>query len=69
MTIAGAPTTKRNDYKQDAHNRGFLCTYGGIVDVVVSSDHAQVKRREVHLFLNGHTLGLLQISQSILHQL
>ena len=51
------------------HNGRCLCTYGGIVDVVVCSNHAKVERREVHLVLNGHTLGLLQIGQSVLHQL
>ena len=49
--------------------RGGIRTYGGVVDVVVGSDHAQVERREVHLVFYSHTLGLLQVRQSVLHQL
>lgn len=31
-------------------------TYGGVVDVVVGGDHAQIERRHVHLVLHTDTL-------------
>ena len=34
----------------------IVLTNGGIVDVVVSCNHAEVEGREVHLLLDGHTL-------------
>lgn len=44
-------------------------TNGGVVDVVIRCNHAQVQRCHVHLILNADALGLLQIVQSVLHQL
>lgn len=44
-------------------------TNGGVVDVIVSSDHAQVQGRHVHLVLNADALGLLQVTQGLLHEL
>lgn len=36
-------------------------TDGGVVDVVVGSDHAQVEWRHVHFVLDADALGLLQV--------
>lgn len=36
-------------------------TDGGVVDVVVGSDHAQIERCNVHLVLYADALGLLQV--------
>ena len=36
-------------------------TDGGVVDVVVRSDHAQIERRYIHLILDADALGLLQV--------
>ena len=44
-------------------------TDGGVVDVVVRSDHAQIERSDVHLVLDADALGLLQVVQRVLHQL
>lgn len=44
-------------------------TNGGIVDVIVSSDHAQVQGCHIHLVLNADTLGLLKVTQGLLHKL
>ena len=41
---------------------------GGVVDVVVSGDHAQVERRRVHVVLDGDAFGLLQIRECVLDQ-
>lgn len=41
------------------HSHTTLCgilTYGGVVDVVVGGDHAQIERRHVHLILHTDTL-------------
>lgn len=46
-----------------------VLTDGGVVDIVVGSDHAQVKRCHVHLILDADALGLLQVMQGVLHQL
>lgn len=48
---------------------GAVVTYGGVVDVVVGSDHAQVERSHVHLILDADALGLLQVTERLLHQL
>lgn len=48
---------------------GAVVTYGGVVDVVVGGDHAQVERGHVHLVLDADALGLLQVTESLLHQL
>lgn len=44
-------------------------TNGGVVDVIVGSDHAQVQRCHIHLVLDADALGLLQVTQGLLHQL
>lgn len=44
-------------------------TNGGIVDVIVGSNHAQVQGCHVHLVLYADALGLLQVTQGLLHQL
>lgn len=44
-------------------------TDGGVVDVVVGGDHAQVERHHVHLVLDADALGLLQVGERLLHQL
>lgn len=36
-------------------------TDGGVVDVVVGGDHAQIERRDIHLILYADALGLLQV--------
>ena len=35
---------------------------GGVVDVVVSSDHAEVERCRVHVLLDADTLGVLELA-------
>lgn len=44
-------------------------TNSGIVDVIVGSDHAQVQGCHIHLILYADALGLLQVTQGLLHQL
>lgn len=44
-------------------------TDGGVVDVVVGSDHAQIERSHIHLVLYADALGLLQVVQRGFHQL
>lgn len=44
-------------------------TNGGVVDVIVGGDHAQVQGRHVHLVLDADALGLLQVTQGLLHEL
>lgn len=46
-----------------------VLTDSGVVDIVVGSNHAQVKRCHVHLILDADALGLLQVMQGVLHQL
>lgn len=36
-------------------------TDGGVVDVVVGSNHAQVQRSNIHLILYADALGLFQV--------
>ena len=47
--------------KEKGHVKGChycqVLTNGGVVDVVVGSNHSKVEGREVHLILNSHTLG------------
>lgn len=43
-------------------------TNGGVVDVVVGSDHAQVQRRHIHLVLDANAFGLLQVTQGLFYQ-
>ena len=31
-------------------------TDGGVVDVVIGSDHSKIQRRQIHLILNSNTL-------------
>lgn len=42
-------------------------TDGGVVDVVVGGNHAQVERRHVHLVLDADALGLLQVMECVFH--
>mmetsp|Transcript_30308 Transcript_30308/g.77305 ORF Transcript_30308/g.77305 Transcript_30308/m.77305 type:complete len:603 (-) Transcript_30308:4987-6795(-) len=42
---------------------------GGVGDVVVRGDHAQVEGRDVHVVLDRDRLGALQVAQRRLHQL
>lgn len=42
-------------------------TDSGVVDVVISGNHAQVQRRNVHLVLDADALGLLQVAERLLH--
>lgn len=44
-------------------------TDGGVIDVIVGGDHAQVQGRHVHLVLDADALGLLQVTQGLLHEL
>lgn len=43
-------------------------TYGCIINVVVSSDHAQVQGQTVHLVLDADALRLLQIRERVLDE-
>ena len=42
---------------------------GGVVDVVVGCNHAQVKWGCVHVVLDADTLAVLQLRQRVLHHL
>lgn len=44
-------------------------TDGGVVDVVIGCDHPQVQRGHIHLVLDADALGLLQVTEGLLHQL
>lgn len=44
-------------------------TNGGVVYVIVGSNHAQVQRGHIHLILDADALGLLQVTKGLLHQL
>ena len=39
---------------------------GGVVDVVVGGDHAQVQRGHVHLVLDRDALGLFEVGEGLL---
>lgn len=43
-------------------------TDGGVVDVVVSGNHSQIERSNVHFILNADAFGLLQVMQGVFHQ-
>lgn len=43
-------------------------TDGGVVDVVVGGDHAQVERPRVHVVHDGDALGVLQVRERGLHE-
>lgn len=48
-----------NSMNKTLHSHTTLCgilTYGGVVDVVVGGDHAQIERGHVHLILHTDTL-------------
>lgn len=47
----------------------LVLTNGGVVYVIVGSNHAQVQRGHIHLVLNTDALGLLQVTEGLLHQL
>lgn len=59
--------TLRKSPRNTAPSAGPL-TNGGVVDVVIGGDHAQVQGCHVHLILDADTLGLLQVTQGLLHQ-
>ena len=42
---------------------------GGVVDVVVGGDHAQIERGSVHVLLDADALAVLQLGQGVLHHL
>ena len=42
---------------------------GGVVDVVVGGDHAQVERGSVHVLLDADALAVLQLGQRVLYHL
>jgi len=44
-------------------------TDGGVVDVVVGGDHAQIERRYIHFILDADAFGLLQVVQCVFNQL
>lgn len=44
-------------------------TDGGVVDVVVGRNHAQIEWCYIHLILYADALGLLQVMQRVFHQL
>lgn len=47
----------------------LVLTNGGVVYVIVGSNHAQVQRGHIHLVLNTDAFGLLQVTEGLLHQL
>lgn len=52
----------------EAH-AALVLTNGGVVYVIVGSNHAQIQRRHIHLILNADALGLLQVTKGLFHQL
>lgn len=60
--------TERSSSKHCAASRISL-TNGGVVDVVIGCNHPQVQGSHVHLVLNADALGLLQVTEGLLHQL
>lgn len=46
-----------------------LLTNGGVADVVVGGDHAQIEGLRVHLVLDRDALAVLQVLQRVLHEL
>lgn len=67
--LLSCSSTSLSGYHISSQQSPLVLTNGGVVYVIVGSNHAQIQRGHIHLILNADALGLLQVTKGLLHQL